>query len=431
MPPRFVILSLIATAFSGCGGRVEPMPASSGGTAGGAQGGTGGDGMAAMAGAGMAGTAPCAPLTVIATDISAGQGPDSGYSPSAVVDAANSKLLVVTSNGANSFKASLFRCNLDGTACTHTDISAGQGTDSGYYPSAVIDAANSKLLVVTSNGANSFKPSLFRCNLDGTACTHTDISAGQGIDSGFYLSAVIDAANSKLLVATDNQANSGKPSLFRCNLDGTACTHTDISAGQGIDSGFYLSAVIDAANRKLVVVTENDANSGKPSLFRCNLDGTACTHTDVSAGQGPYSGFSPSAVIDASNRKLLVVTENRANSFKPSLFRCNLDGTACTHTDISAGQGFGSGFHPSAVIDTVNSKLLVVTENDANSYKPSLFRCNLDGTACTHTDISAGQGFGSGHWPSAVLDPSKDALRVVTSNSANSSVPWLFSVCLR
>jgi hypothetical protein len=355
------------------------------GMGGGVGGGAGLAGIAGTAGAaGMAGTSPCMSLTTIATDISAGQGSGSGYTPSAVVDAANSKLLAVTHNGANSFKPSLFRCNLDGTACTHTDISAGQGTNSGGEPSAVVDAANSKLLVVTVNGANSGKSSLFRCNLDGTACMHTDISAGQGTDSGYYPRAVIDAANSKLLVATDNHANSYKPSLFRCNLDGTACTHTDISAGQGAFSGLGPSAVIDVANSKLLVVTKNDANSGKPSLFRCSLDGTACTHTDISAGQDVSSGNSPSAVIDAANSKLLVVARQGLTSHKPSLFRCNLDGTACTHTDISAGQGAYSGHFPSAVIDAADSKLLAVTENDIDPAAP----------------------YGS-------------------------AVPWLFSVCLR
>jgi hypothetical protein len=78
-------------------------------------------------------------------------------------------------------------------------------------------------------------------------------------------------------------------------------------------------------------------------------------------------------VIDAINAKLLVVTTNDANSGKPALFRCNLDGTGCTYTDISAGQGTGSGFGPSAVIDTINDKLLVLTANGTNADKPGLF----------------------------------------------------------
>ncbi|HEY3233648.1 MAG TPA: hypothetical protein VGJ84_02960 [Polyangiaceae bacterium] len=81
----------------------------------------------------------------------------------------------------------------------------------------------------------------------------------------------------------------------------------------------------------------------------------------------------PSAVIDTMNGELLVVTLDRANSYKPALFRCNLDGTACTYTDISGGQGADSGWQPSAVIDTTNAKLLVSTPNGANSYKPALF----------------------------------------------------------
>jgi hypothetical protein len=45
----------------------------------------------------------------------------------------------------------------------------------------------------------------------------------------------------------------------------------------------------------------------------------------------------------------------------------------------------------SALIDTVNGKLLFVTVNPDNQFKLGLFRCNLDGTACSHIDISAGQ----------------------------------------
>ena len=103
----------------------------------------------------------------------------------------------------------------------------------------------------------------------------------------------------------------------------------------------------------------------RPALFRCNLDGTGCTYTDISAGQGPDTGFAPSIVIDEANAKLLVVTENRASSSRPALFRCNLDGTGCSYADISAGQGTGSGLSPSAVIDKSTGDLLVVATSRA------------------------------------------------------------------
>ncbi|MCW7491242.1 chitobiase/beta-hexosaminidase C-terminal domain-containing protein [Leptospira sp. 2 VSF19] len=382
------------------------------------------------AGALTTATPPGTSETGMHVDISAGQGTGSGLDSSIVIDPVNGKLLVVTRNGANSNKPSLFRCNLDGTVCTHTDISAGQGTSSGQNPGVVLDSVNGKLLVVTWNYGNGSKLSLFRCNLDGTSCTHTDLSAvtGQGYSSGQYPSVALDFANKKLLVVTRNGTNIQKPSLFRCNLDGTACTHTDLSVGQGYGSGYFSSVVVDPFNGKLLVVTMNGANSNKPSLFRCNLDGTVCTHTDISAGQGTDSGSNPRVVLDTVNGKLLVVTWNYGNGSKLSLFRCNLDGTSCAHTDLSAvtGQGNGSGQNPSVALDIANGKLLVVTMNGANSNKPSLFRCNLDGTACSHTDISSGQGQNSGYLPSTVLNPANGKLLVVTQNVANSGKPSLF-----
>ncbi|TGM01933.1 fibronectin type III domain-containing protein [Leptospira jelokensis] len=359
-------------------------------------------------------------------DVSAGQGTQSGFRHSAVIDLTNRKLLVVAQNYANSQKPSLFRCNLDGTNCTHSDISAGQGANSGGSPRIALDYVNSKILVVSVNSANNGKPSLFRCNLDGTNCTHTDISAGQGTNSGGYYSQIfVDRVNAKILVATQNGAN-GKPSLFRCNLDGTNCTHRDLSAGQGTNSGQQLKFVIDRNNDKILVVSNNSANNQKPSLFRCNLDGTSCTHTDISAGQGSVSGLEPSVAVDQINGKILVVTRNGANNFKPGLFRCNLDGTNCTHTDISAGQGENSGPEPSIALDHVNGKLLVVTNNAVTNLKPSLFRCNLDGTNCTHANISAGQGNSSGTEPTLMLDQINGKILVVTRNDSNSSKPSLF-----
>jgi hypothetical protein len=149
-------------------------------------------------------------------------------------------------------------------------------------------------------------------------------------------------------------------------------------------------------NSKLLVVTNDYSNhasrsvaAATPALVRCDLDGTGCTYTDISAGQGANSGGTPSAMIDTVNKKLLVVTQNGANSYKPALFRCNLDGTGCTYRDISAGQDkLDQDSPPSAVIDTSNAKLLVVTtlgDTYGISNKPSLFRCNLGRGARSRT----------------------------------------------
>jgi hypothetical protein len=357
------------------------------------------------------------------SDISAGQGAESGYTPSAVLDSVNGKLLVVTDDNSRSHQPALFRCNLDGTGCAYVDISAGRGPQSEFAARAVIDTANGKLLDVPGDA-------MFRCNLDGTGCAFVPLSAGRTTASEDTPAAVIDPASNQLLVVLGDASGTVEPVLYRCNLDGSGCTFSDISAGHNMESARNPSAVIDSANGKLLVVTQDEGNANKPALFRCNLDGTACAYRDISAGQGAGSGNWPVALVDSANNKLLVVTSNEVTGYTLALFRCNLDGTACTYRDISAGQPAQSGLSPTAVIDAAGGQLLVATLDAANDGKPALYRCNLDGTACTYRDISAGRGPVSGAVPSAVLDATHRRLLVVTEDSSNQQRPSLFSVCL-
>lgn len=363
-------------------------------------------------------------------DISAGQGIGSSTDSSTVFDSFNEKLLVVARNSSNNSKLSLFRCSHNGTNCTYTDISAGQGTNSGFNPSAVIDPINQKLLVATLNISSGNKLSLYRCNLDGTSCTHTDISLGFNENFINSPSAILDLINQKLLVVTINNNNAGKLFLIRCNLDGTGCVLADISAGQENIAGVYRGVTLDKYNKKLLVVSRNFGNNNKPSLIRCNLDGTECTHTDISAGQGNNSGLTPNIALDSINGKILVVTQNGANGSRPSLFRCNLDGTGCTHTDISAGQGNNTDNYPFPLIDPINGKLLVVNHHSYHPiFKLNLFRCNLDGTESTYTQITATpQGSGTYTSPKPILNPFNGKLLITVTENDGGGIyhPALF-----
>ncbi|MCB1158354.1 MAG: hypothetical protein H7A25_10005 [Leptospiraceae bacterium] len=181
---------------------------------------------------------------------------------------------------------------------------------------------------------------------------YIDISAGQGVKSGYTPSIAIDKIHSKVLVSVFNWANDYKLGLFRCNLttvDGSDCQHIDISAGQGSNSLRYPAMAIDEKNQKLLVVATNKSNLSKLSMVRCNLttvDGSDCQYIDISAGQPESSGMTPVIDIDKANGKFLVATQNITNGYKLSLYRCNLntvDGSDCQHIDISAGQGNNSG----------------------------------------------------------------------------------------
>jgi hypothetical protein len=357
------------------------------------------------------------------TDISVGQGPESAYSPSATIDSLDHKLDVITDDNSHFHRAALFRCNLDGTGCTYSDISAGDTSYSGLDPRAVIDVVNNKLVDVGLGGT-------FRCNLDGTGCTHPTVNLGHMIGGNHAPGVAIDYVNQKLLSVFES-SDIGSPALLRCNLDGLGCTVSDISGGYVSSSIISPWAVIDTLNHKLLVAVNDVAAVYGPVLFRCNLDGTGCTYANLSAGRGV--GISPVALIDSVNQKLLVVTTDEDQGSQLALYRCNLDGSDCLYLDISAGQGANSGIDPSAVIDTARQKLLVAAgkrpSGMASGLELALYSCNLDGTGCTYRDVSAGRP-NSGGSASAVLDDIGRRLLVATEDDANQQRLSLFSVCL-
>ena len=358
--------------------------------------------------------------TVVFRDASNGQGTNSGLDPSVAIDTVNSKVIITSWNLAQGSKPWLVICNLDGSSCSDHDASNGQGAGSGNNPSVAIDTVNSKVTIATQNLAQSSKPWLFICNLDGSACSDHDVSSLQGAGSGIRPSLAIDTFNSKVLIATRNGAQDNKPWLFICNLDGSACSDHDVSNGQGTDSGNTPSLAIDTVNSKVLIASRNGAQLGKPWLFICNLDGSACTDHDVSNGQGGSSGLTPSLAIDTLNSKVLIATQNGngVQSNKPWLFICNLDGSACTDHDVSNGQGANSGLTPSLAIDTLNSNVLIATRNVAQSNKPWLFICNLNGTACTDLDASVGQAYPSTNTPSLVVSSPKAYLATPVTSDA-------------
>jgi hypothetical protein len=339
-----------------------------------------------------------------------------GDAPVALVDSAGQKLLVVGTTITG--RVGLTRCNLDGSSCAYVDISAGQL--SGINPAAVIDTVNKELVVVATSSADAL--GIYRCNVDGTSCVFKDISLGTTI---YAPSIALDAQNNKILVVGSDATN-GHPLVYRMGADLSGETLTDVSAGQGDSSGIAPTILVDAVNQKLLVVAQNNANNGKPSLFRCNLDATGCLHSDLSAMQEKNSGYAATAVIDPTNKRLLVVTADLANSTNLALFRCALDGTACAYFEIAHGADAGVGYEPSIVIDPIYQRLLVVTTDDSRGDRASLFRCTLDGTTCTFADVSAGQDAGTGYSPSAVVDVGNKKLLVVTDNYATGHNPGLY-----
>lgn len=341
-------------------------------------------------------------------------------------------VLVIGSASLSTQSAYGFFCSVsDLTACSAVSLADGVPGVQVASVSVVVDSANAKTLFTFSNVFAAQRTlALLRCELDGTMCNYVDISADQPDGSCTDPVALIDSDHSKLLAVTTNADNLNTPSLFRCELDGSACEHFDVSTGQGAESGMAPTAV--AFNGSLYIVTQNGANGHALSLFLCPLTSAgapACTHIDISAGQGVESGITPSAVVDPTHAKLLVAACHTVRNETLGLYACALDGSACEYFDVSTstGQGSKSGLFPAAAIDLAEGLVRVVTLNGANALKLSMFSCHLDNlTRCTHQDISAGQPRYSGVFPAIVVHPASERIIAMSSyvSVRNSYTPF-------
>ena len=357
--------------------------------------------------------------------------PDAGYlggRARIAFDEVNRKLLIMTSY------FDLFRCELDGTGCVKTDISQGRDLTNSTGLGFVIDPVGKRVLGVGSgqfiDGGGGALPALFSANLDGTSPSFADVSAGKPADTGTGPTVTIDSGRNKLMIVAQNTADQGQPVLFECNLDGTSCTYRDLltGTGEGANSGGGASAVVDDLGGNLLVVTSDTSNHLNPTLWICPLAGGNCATEDVSTALGVVTGagITPTILLDVAAGKIDIVTTT-ADTLRPHLFRCNTDGSNCLASDLTTGTAAGdnSAQLASAVLDALDGKIGVLTEDRNAGFRPSLFRCNVDGSGCTYTDISASATF-SADDPTITVDPETGQLFGLTENDDSNYTPSLF-----
>ena len=259
----------------------------------------------------------------------------------------------------------LLRCNVDGTACSRTDVQRPMQGRFSTRPLATLDGESGAALVVLP-GAGVSSQSLHRCPLDGSPC-----SSPSPLPASGAAAIAVDTHRDKLLVAIDTF------SVVRCNLDGTGCVQHDIAGGA---AGGWRSPkiLVDVEGVHLVTATGAFSESGDSAgiaAFRCAPDMTGCTRRDLGLGAGAHRIRSFSAGLSAD--ELLVATEDTYRLRKATAYRCQRDGSGCLEIDMSAGQPPTSGACPTVLVDPVARRLLVVTSNESLLMRPSLFSVGL------------------------------------------------------
>lgn len=198
------------------------------------------------------------------------------------------------------------------TATASTPTIAGSATAFNsvvsYYMSAVYDSANSKVVLVYQNNSTTYGTAIV-----GTV-SGTSISFGTAVvfssANTTWISAVYDSANSKVVIAYNSTSGYGYA------IVGTV-SGTSISFGSQASLNFgystaYISATYDSANSKVIVAYYGSSEYGYAKV------GTV-SGTDISFG--PATTFNSAATTytaatyDSANSKVVIAYNSGASAY--------------------------------------------------------------------------------------------------------------------
>jgi hypothetical protein len=272
-----------------------------------------------------------------------------------------------------------YRCAADGTACVRSLApGAGRPAGSGEEPWPLVDTAANKAVLFTStneSGARNGHLLATRCSLDLTACDASEDLSGNVAPQAALQIAAVRLPDGKLAVAAGSiTPGTAQPNLVLHVTDGTFAGTTRTFANTTAGTGLAPSIAVDTKSQRIVIGSQDATRGNRLLLTRCRYDGTACGSVELGGASPAQSGLTPSVAVDEDNEKILVVSQDASNVGKPLLTRCNLDGSACRTIDLSAGQGNQSGELPSVTLDPVNGYLVAVTRNAG---RPAVFRWGI------------------------------------------------------
>jgi hypothetical protein len=336
-----------------------------------------------------------------------------------LVDDTAAKVLVLGSSNGNPSRPVLYRCALDGSACTRAVLDAAKQT--GRLSATL---GGGRLHVGTTTALSPIKGELYECNTDGTGCAETDLDAvgGEVNDT----SVAYDAKNGAVLLVaqylpTYDDFSKTRPALYRF-VDGGASPLVDLASGRsGAQLGETPTALIDEAGGSLVAVNGVafvDGSKPAPGYTRCSLTGTGCVFVDASKGKLMEFGPDNLAATVDPNGTLLIAAIVDTQLW---LLHCSIDTNACAADQLSTSTG-GGWTAPSIVLDREHQKILVAVTKQADGTLV-VFRCDTTGAACRALDLTAtgDAGTNSGGSPKAAIDGTSHRLFVATRRTTPSA----------
>ena len=314
--------------------------------------------------------------------------------------------------------------NADGTVSvvSETTVSENIGSESVFESANTqdiasgFDSTNNKVVLAYMDKGNSNYGTAVVGTVSGNSIsfgTPVIFNAGQTTK----MNVVFDTSNDKIVITYKNDASSDKGTARVGTVSGTSISFGTAVEFETSDAGNQ-AAVFDSSNNKVVVLYRDGGNSNYGTAIVGTVSGTSISFGTkvvfVSANlQRPGIGF------DSTNNKVVVAYQDVSDSNKGKSRVGTVSGTSISFgTAVVFDSGALGSSDPSVLYDTNEQKIVIVYQDEYNSYKGAAIVGTVSGT-----DISFGTSVvfetGSAEFIDAVYDSNAKKIVVVYEDVAS------------
>ncbi|HEV3278509.1 MAG TPA: choice-of-anchor tandem repeat GloVer-containing protein [Terriglobia bacterium] len=336
-------------------------------------------------------------------------GTDGTISLAALVQANDGSLYGTTRGGGAFSQGAVFKITLSGTLTTVYSFCAQSNCTDGANPNvALIQATDGNLYGTTSDGGEgNGDGTVFRISPSGTLTT---LYSFQGNDGAVPEAALVQGTDGNLYGTTNGGGTStncfggGCGTVFKITLSGTLTTlHSfDKTDGedvntmiQGIDGNLYGTTYFGGA-------TDACSTLGCGTIFKITPSGTLTTLHNFDNTDGAYP---PGGLVEARDGNFYGTTSSDgANGEGGTVFEVTPSGTLTTLYNFCSQGGFCTdGYSPNAVVQATDGNFYGTTAEGGASFNGTIFKITSDGALTTLYNFCSQSGCTDGDSPEAAV----------------------------
>ena len=290
---------------------------------------------------------------------------DTTYLTATVYDSNSNKIVVTYSDGGNSSYGTAVVGTVSGTSISFgTPVVFYSGALDGL--SMVFDSSNNKVVAAYRAGSNSYHGYGVVGTVSGTSISFGTAVAFENANTS-YISATFDSNLNKVVIAYQDNGNSGHGTAIVGTVSGTS-----ISFGTAVvfsaSATYYSSATFDSNSNKAVIAYRDNGSGvgGLGTAIVGTVSGTSISFGTAAVYSGSSAVSDQGITFDSSSNKVVVVYLDGGNSSYGTAVVGTVSGTAISFGTAVVYQASGSYYNAATFDSNLNKVIIAYRRSSPN-----------------------------------------------------------------